>query len=157
MRAAESWHMADSFPRNTTEKLRDAATLRTAHGNSPESGRQLSGQRQSSATSTAMIRDQRARRPSYRLGPPRSPRNILLFVADVAASGRRTGLSPLEAARQADLGRFAGWADAERIVGNLHRAYAEHEGAPPGAAIDVVEALSDMVAYNGGSPLTCLA
>lgn len=81
----------------------------------------------------------------------------LRFVADVAASGRRTGLSPLEAARQADLGRFAGWADAERIVGIRHRAYAEHEGAPPGAAIDKVEALSHMVAYDGGSPLTCLA
>jgi len=83
--------------------------------------------------------------------------DYLRFVADTAATGRRSGLSPLDAARQADLGRFAGWADAERIVGNLHRAYAEHEGAPPGAAIDVVKALSDMVTYNGGFPLTCLA
>ena len=28
-------------------------------------------------------------------------------------------------------GRFADWPDAERIVGNLHRAYAELDGAPP--------------------------
>jgi cyclase len=83
--------------------------------------------------------------------------DYLRFVADVAASGHRAGLSPLDAARDADLGKFAGWADAERIVGNLYRAYAEHVGAPPGAAIDVVQALSDMVAYNGGAPLTCLA
>lgn len=83
--------------------------------------------------------------------------DYLRFVADVAARGRRAGRSPLDAARETDLGRFAGWADAERIVGNLHRAYAENEGAPPGAAIDVVKALSDMVAYNGGAPLTCLA
>lgn len=83
--------------------------------------------------------------------------DYLRFVADLAASGRRAGLSPLDAARQANLGRFTGWADTERIVGNLHRAYAEHEGAPPGAPIDVAAALSDMVTYNGGAPLTCLA
>lgn len=81
----------------------------------------------------------------------------LRFVADVAARGYRAKLSPLQAARRADLGKFAGWPDAERIVGNLHRAYAEYEGAPPGAPIDVVQAFSDMVAYNGGAPLTCLA
>ena len=69
----------------------------------------------------------------------------------------KPALSPLEAARETDLGRFAGWADAERIVGNLHRAYAELDGAPPGAPIDILAALADMVAYNGGRPLTCLA
>jgi len=74
-----------------------------------------------------------------------------------AAGGRDAGLTPLEAAREADLGRFAQWPDAERIAGNLHRAYAELDGAPPGAPIDVIAALADMVAYNGGAPLTCLA
>jgi cyclase len=83
--------------------------------------------------------------------------DYLRFVTDVAARGYRAKLSPLDAARHADLGKFAGWPDAERIVGNLHRAYAEYEGAPPGAPIDVVQAFSDMVAYNGGAPLTCLA
>ncbi len=33
-----------------------------------------------------------------------------------------------------DLGRFAAWPDAERIVGNLHRAYAELDGTPRGGA-----------------------
>jgi cyclase len=42
-------------------------------------------------------------------------------------------------------------------VGNLHRAYAELDGAPPGAPIDNLTALTDMVAYNGGQPLTCYA
>jgi hypothetical protein len=45
----------------------------------------------------------------------------------------------------------------ERIVGNLHRALAELDGAPQGAPIDVAAALTDMVAYNGGQPLTCYA
>lgn len=47
--------------------------------------------------------------------------------------------------------------DAERIVGNLHRAYAELDGAAPGAPIDAAAALGDMVTYNGGRPLSCLA
>jgi cyclase len=77
----------------------------------------------------------------------------LRFVLDLAAEGRAAGLSPLDLARQTDLGRFAAWTDAERIVGNLHRAYAEDSGDPldPGAAF------ADMVAYNGGRPLRCLA
>ena len=51
----------------------------------------------------------------------------------------------------------AAWPDAERIVGNLHRACAELGGTPRGGPIDIVAALADMVAYNGGTPLTCLA
>ena len=45
----------------------------------------------------------------------------------------------------------------ERLVGNLHRAFAECEGARPGDPIDVAAALGDMVAFNGGQPLTCQA
>jgi cyclase len=78
-------------------------------------------------------------------------------VLAAAARARAAGLSPLDAARETDLGRFAGWADAERIVGNLHRACAELGGAPRGGPIDIAAALADMVAYNGGAPLTCLA
>jgi cyclase len=90
-------------------------------------------------------------------GPVDATLDYLRFVRGVAARGRAAGLSPLAAARETDLGRFAGWPDAERIVGNLHRAYAELGGAPRGAAIDIPAALADMVAYNGGAPLSCLA
>jgi cyclase len=83
--------------------------------------------------------------------------DYLRFVTDVAARGRHAGLSPLDAARETGLGRFAAWPDAERIVGNLHRAYAELDGAPNGAPVDIIAALSDMVTYNGGVPLSCLA
>lgn len=79
------------------------------------------------------------------------------LVAEVAREGRAAGASPLEAARQADLGRFAEWPDRERLVGNLHRAYAELDGTPPGAPIDVRAAFADMVAFNDGQPLRCLA
>lgn len=89
-------------------------------------------------------------------GPVHETLDYLRFVLDVAQRGRAAGLSPLDCARETDLGRFAGWPDAERIVGNLHRAYAELDGLPRGGGIDVFAALGDMVTYHGG-PLTCLA
>ncbi len=90
-------------------------------------------------------------------GPIEATLEYLRFVQRTAAGGRDAGLTPLEAAREADLGQFARWPDAERIVGNLHRAYAELPDAPPGATVDNIAALADMVRYNGGAPLTCLA
>jgi cyclase len=95
-------------------------------------------------------------------GPVSGPEAIgpveeyLRFVQEVAARGKAAGLSPLEAARETNLGEFAGLSDSERLVGNLYRAYAELEGAAPGAKIDTAAALRDMVAYHGG-PLRCLA
>jgi cyclase len=90
-------------------------------------------------------------------GPVDATLDYLRFVLGIAARARDAGLSPLDAARETDLGRFAGWADRERIVGNLHRACAELAGTPRGAPIDIAAALADMVTYNGGAPLTCLA
>ncbi len=88
-------------------------------------------------------------------GPIDATVGYLRFVLDVAARACDAGVTPLQAARDTDLGRYAGWADAERIVGNLHRA--ELAGAPRGAPIDIAAALADMVSYNGGAPLSCLA
>ncbi len=81
----------------------------------------------------------------------------LRFVQETAAQTWTAGLSPLDAARQIDLGPYASLTDSERIVGNLYRAYAECAGARPGDPIDVPGAFVDMVAYNGGRPLRCLA
>jgi len=81
----------------------------------------------------------------------------LRFVQRVAADGMAAGIPPLEAAFDTDLGEFAELLDAERIVGNLHRAYAEERGEPWGSRLDATAALADMVTYNGGKPLTCHA
>jgi cyclase len=81
----------------------------------------------------------------------------LRFVQDTARKGKAAGLAPLEAARETDLGPFRDLTDAERIVGNLHRAYLELDRAERGAPADLAAALGDMVAYNGGRPLTCHA
>ncbi len=77
----------------------------------------------------------------------------LRFVQETAAAAHAAGATPLDAARQVDLGPYAEWLDAERIVGNLHRAYAELEGRD----CDILSAFGDMLAYNGGRPLRCLA
>ena len=79
------------------------------------------------------------------------------FVHETAVAGRAAGLTPLALARETDLGEFAELLDPERIVGNLHRAYAELDGAAPGAKIGLGGAIADMIAYNGGRPLRCLA
>jgi cyclase len=83
----------------------------------------------------------------------------LHFVRDVARDGHAAGVTPLELARGTDLGRYAQWTDTERIVGNLYRAYDDLDAPPAerGRPIDFPGALGDMVTYNGGRPLTCLA
>ncbi len=79
------------------------------------------------------------------------------FVLATAADAAASGVTPLEAGRSVDLGEFTYLLDAERIVGNLHRAMHELAGNEPGSRMDIVAAIGDMVAYNGGRPLRCLA
>jgi cyclase len=81
----------------------------------------------------------------------------LRLVLDAAARGRDAGLAPLETARETDLGDYAGWRDSERLVGNLHRAYADLAGEREPRDVDVLGALRDMVAFNGGRALSCYA
>lgn len=81
----------------------------------------------------------------------------LRWLRATAREGMAAGLSPLETAYHAKLGEFAGLLDPERLVGNLYRAFAEEHGEPDGAPVPLGPALADMVAWNGGRPLTCLA
>ena len=81
----------------------------------------------------------------------------LRFIESTARQAKAAGLSPLEAARAVDLAEFKGLLDAERVVGNLYRAYLELDGAERGCPVDFVRALGDMVAYNGGQPMSCHA
>jgi cyclase len=79
------------------------------------------------------------------------------WVEEVARHGIDAGLSPLQVAREAELGYFGDWLDPERIVGNLHRAYAEAQGAPRGTPLDNLAIMLEMVTYNDGRLPTCLA
>jgi cyclase len=80
----------------------------------------------------------------------------LRFVQETARATAGI-LSPLEAARQSDLGPFEEWTAAERLVANLHRAYSELAGDPPGAPLPYPAIFEEMVAFNGGRPLRCCA
>ncbi len=80
----------------------------------------------------------------------------LEFVQETAERGKAAGLSPLEVAKDTDLGDFAAMSEQERLPGNLHRAYAELDGAEWGAQIDLAAAVTDMVAINRG-PIRCFS
>ncbi len=79
-----------------------------------------------------------------------SHRRYYEFVRNSADNGRSEGLPPLAVARRVSLDEFAGLPDAERIVLNLHRAYADRTGQ----AIDIQQAWSDVITLNGGPMAT---
>ena len=81
----------------------------------------------------------------------------LHWLQEIASKGFEAGASPLEVARETDLGRFAGLLDPERLVGNLHRAYSELRGEPRGTALALGAVMPEMIAYNGGQMPRCLA
>lgn len=73
-------------------------------------------------------------------------RRYYRFVLDQARDGLARDRTPLQVARDADLGEFAGWADSERLVLNLHRVYADHAGRE----LDLMAAFDDAVNWLGG-------
>jgi cyclase len=74
------------------------------------------------------------------------------LVQQTASAGLAAGSTPLQAAHDCDLGEFAEWPDHQRIVLNLHRAYADATGTP----MDLLDAFTDATTLNGG-PLECAA
>ncbi len=80
----------------------------------------------------------------------------LEFLQKAASYGKAAGLTPLQAAREADPEPYGELSEQERLPGNLHRAYAELDGLDWGAPIDYAAALTDMVAFNG-APIRCFS
>lgn len=78
------------------------------------------------------------------------------FVDQVSRQAHAAGRTPLEAATAARDNPFAAWQESERLVGNLHRAYSELDGNPPGTRIPLDKVWPDMVEFNGG-PIECVA
>ncbi|MET9887851.1 MBL fold metallo-hydrolase [Streptomyces sp. NPDC006430] len=74
------------------------------------------------------------------------------WIAGLAEGGVAAGLTPLELAAEAGEGPLPGLLDAERLVPNLHRAYAELAGAAPGEPLDVGALFQEMARFNGGLP-----
>lgn len=96
-------------------------------------------------------------------GPPAGPEaydmveRYLRYVDDLARAAYARGRTPLEASLEADLGEFAELAESERLVANVHRAYAELSGRPPGDPLDIPTVWADMEQLNGGRPVACHA
>jgi len=84
-------------------------------------------------------------------------RAYLQFIESTAKRGFAAGTLPLDLARSTPLGRFEGLCDPERFVPNLHRAYSELRGEARGAPLPLMDMFQEMLAYNGGRPLRCLA
>jgi cyclase len=85
----------------------------------------------------------------------------LEYVEQVAAESHAAGLTVLEAAQKHADNPYSSWAETERFVGNLHRAYAEirsaHSGGTdPWTRLTVPSVWPDMVAFHGG-PIPCHA
>jgi cyclase len=80
----------------------------------------------------------------------------LRFIMEHARQGFAAGLSPLELVRQTDLGKYANWSDAERIVANFHRAYSELRGEPIATPLDLLQIFREAEEYNGHA-LRCFA
>ncbi|MFE9738175.1 MBL fold metallo-hydrolase [Streptomyces sp. NPDC006477] len=76
----------------------------------------------------------------------------LRWLQRLAKEGVAAGVAPLEAARSTDLGPYAELLDSERLVPNLHRAYAEERGAEPGAPMDIGPLFAEMIEFHGGLP-----
>ncbi|MFC4516983.1 MULTISPECIES: MBL fold metallo-hydrolase [Streptomyces] len=70
----------------------------------------------------------------------------------LARDGLAAGLGPLAAARAAGPGPYAGWVDAERLVPNLFRAYAEERGEVRGSHLDMDELFARMTEFHGEPP-----
>lgn len=76
----------------------------------------------------------------------------LRWVQDLARTGLREGRSVRETAEAAGPGPFGALPEGERLISNLHRAYAELQGLPPGGRIDVAASFREMVAFHGAPP-----
>ncbi len=89
--------------------------------------------------------------------------HYLRRVQELARAGVAAGSTPAEVAREADLGEFAGLLEYERLVPNLHRAFAEERDATHGDSLDMTAAIAEMgVVFREmvefrGSPVICHA
>jgi glyoxylase-like metal-dependent hydrolase (beta-lactamase superfamily II) len=77
-------------------------------------------------------------------------RSMEAYLGHVVAQGaelKERGLTPGEAAREIDIGDYAGWTDPERIVLNLMRLWLELDGKRPSARIDPLEGFGAMAEF----------
>jgi glyoxylase-like metal-dependent hydrolase (beta-lactamase superfamily II) len=72
------------------------------------------------------------------------------WIAALATASYAEGLTPLEAAQKAAGGPYAELPESERVVCNLHRAYAELTDYEPPVPLNIPSLWPEMVALHGG-------
>ncbi|MFJ3819204.1 MBL fold metallo-hydrolase [Streptomyces sp. NPDC090056] len=80
--------------------------------------------------------------------------SYLRWIQRLAEEGAAAGIAPLELARDVDLGPYADLLDAERLVPNLHRGYAEARGLPEGSPLDIGALFDEMIVHHGRHPVS---
>jgi glyoxylase-like metal-dependent hydrolase (beta-lactamase superfamily II) len=78
-------------------------------------------------------------------------RDMQEYLRLVITEGRRlkeAELSPLDAAREIDLGAYAEWKDSERLALNLMRLWLELDGKPPEEPVNIADAFAAMAALS---------
>lgn len=75
------------------------------------------------------------------------------WIEEVALTSYAAGLSPLEAALRHRDGPYRDWPEGERVVCNLHRAYAELTDHEPSGPLTIPALWPEMVELNGGEPI----
>jgi len=75
---------------------------------------------------------------------PREMRDYLAYVRGEAKHAFDRGLTVVEAAKQIDLGPYAGWTEPERIVFQVERAYRELRGIAYDTPLDVTQLFAGM-------------
>ncbi|HEY88380.1 MAG TPA: MBL fold metallo-hydrolase [Thermoflexia bacterium] len=71
-------------------------------------------------------------------------REYLAYIRDESRQRFAAGMEAFAAAQDIPLGKFAAWADPERIVPNVERLYSEFSGKEPGAPLNVMAILPHM-------------
>jgi cyclase len=75
------------------------------------------------------------------LGTPAALRDLKEYFEFLSREARFRfdgGMTPMDAARDIDLGPYSGWGEAERVVANVHALYRDFGGGPPADALDLM-------------------
>ena len=81
----------------------------------------------------------------------REMERYLRLVVSEGGKLKDAGLSPLDAAREIELGPYESWLDSERLVLNLMRLWLELDGNPAETRIDAIAAFDAMAALHAGA------
>ncbi len=79
------------------------------------------------------------------------------WLIDTAKAGLRAGVSPFTLAASSGPGPLPDWSEPERLVANLHRAYADLQGATPAEPLDFAAVFTDLAALSPPGGPVCRA